>query len=112
MTTAILRAGAARVVVTPPLGVSLAGSYHDRRANGLHDDLYARALVIDDGATQVAIVSVDVIGVRSATTVAARHLIEHLCGIPGDNVLIAATHNHSGPLTREANAGGLAGETD
>jgi hypothetical protein len=112
MTTASLHAGAARLVVTPPLGVSLAGSYHDRRADALHDDLYARALVIDDGATQAAIVSVDVIGVRSATTAAARHLIEQRCGIPGDNVLIAATHNHSGPLTREANAGGLAGETD
>jgi hypothetical protein len=107
-----LRVGAARAVITPPLGVSLAGSYTDRRADGVRDDLYARAMVIDDGATQVAIVSVDVIGVRSATTAGARRLIEHGCGIPGDNVLIAATHNHSGPLTRELVASGLAGETD
>ena len=67
--------GAARMVVTPPLGVSLAGSYNDRRADGLHDDIYARAVVIDDGATQAAIVSVDVLGVSRATCVGARRLI-------------------------------------
>ena len=107
-----LRVGSARMVVTPPLGVSLAGSYTDRRADGVRDDLYARALVIDDGATQVAIVSVDILGVSAATTAGSRRLVEQRCGIPGDQVLIAATHNHSGPLTRELDAGGRAGDRD
>src|SRR6185437_12534984 len=107
-----LRVGSARMVVTPPLGVSLAGSYSDRRADGVRDDLYARALVIEDGATPVAIVSVDILGVSAATTAGSRRLVERLCGIPGDQVLIAATHNHSGPLTRELDAGGRAGERD
>jgi len=107
-----LRVGSGRMVVTPPLGVSLAGSYSDRRADGVRDDLYARALVIDDGATPVAIVSVDILGVSAATTAGSRRLVERLCGIPGDQVLIAATHNHSGPLTREVDAGGRAGERD
>lgn len=111
-TGAGLRVGAARAVITPPLGVSLAGSYTDRRAEGVRDDLYARALVIDGGQAAGAIVSVDVIGVRAATTAGARRLIEQRCGIPGDHILIAATHNHSGPLTRELVAGGLAGEPD
>lgn len=112
MTTDTLRVGAARTVVTPPLGVSLAGSYTDRRADNVRDDLFARAVVIDDGATPVAIVSVDLLGVSAVTTAGARRLIEQGCGIPGANVLIAATHNHSGPLTRELSAGGLAGEPD
>lgn len=107
-----LRVGAGRAVITPPLGVSLAGSYTDRRAIGLHDDLYARAFVIDDGAAQVAVVSCDLIGVRASTVAGARRAIEHACGIPAGHVLIAATHNHSGPLTRELSASGLAGETD
>lgn len=110
--TAELRVGAARMVVTPPLGVSLAGLYTDRRADGVRDDLYARAWVMDDGATQVAIVSVDILGVSAATTAGSRRLVEQHCGIPGDHVLIAATHNHSGPLTRELDAGGRAGERD
>ncbi len=107
-----LRAGAARMVITPPLGVSLAGSYTDRRAAGLHDDLYARAFVVDDGASRLAIVSCDLIGVRASTVAGARRLIEQRCGLPADHVLIAATHNHSGPLTRELSAGGLAGQPD
>ena len=109
---ATLLVGAARTVITPPLGVSLAGSYTDRRAVGLRDDLYARAFVVDDGASQIAIVSCDLIGVRAATVAGARRIIEQRCGVPGDHVLIAATHNHAGPLTRELLASGLAGETD
>jgi hypothetical protein len=107
-----LKVGAVRTVITPPLGVSLAGSYHDRRAVALHDDLYARAFVLDDGPTQIAIVSCDLIGVRASTVAAARRLIEQRCGVPADHVLIAATHNHSGPLTRELGAGGMVGEND
>jgi hypothetical protein len=100
------------MVVTPPLGVSLAGLYTDRRADGLRDELYARAWVIDDGAAPVAVVCVDILGVSAATTAGSRRLIEQACGIPGDHVMIAATHNHSGPLTREVDAGGRAGERD
>jgi neutral ceramidase len=106
------RVGAARTVITPPLGVSLAGSYTDRRANGVKHDLYARAFVIDGGGARVAIVCADLIGVRAATTSGVRRLVEQNCGIPGDHVMVAATHNHSGPLTRELAASGLAGETD
>ena len=107
-----LLVGAARTVITPPLGVSLAGSYTDRRAVGLRDDLYARAFVVDDSVSQVALVSCDLIGVRAATVAGARRIIEQRCGVPGDHVLIAATHNHAGPLTRDLLASGLAGETD
>lgn len=108
----VLKIGAARVVITPPLGVSVAGSYTDRRAVGLRDDLYARAFVVDDGLGQLAIVSCDLIGVRASTVAGARRIVEARCGVPGDHVLIAATHNHAGPLTRELAASGLAGEND
>ena len=107
-----LKVGAARVAITPPLGVSLAGSYTDRRAVGLRDDLYARAFVVDDGVSQIAVVSCDVIGVRAATVARVRRIVEERCGVPGEHVLVAATHNHSGPLTREKLASGLAGEND
>jgi hypothetical protein len=107
-----LRVGAARAAITPPLGVSLAGSYHDRRAVGLRDDLYARAFVVDGGGAQIAVVSCDVIGVRASTVAGARRIVAQRCGIPGDHVLVAATHNHSGPLTRELGASGLVGEND
>lgn len=108
----MLQVGAARSVITPPLGVSLAGSYRDRRATDVHDDLFARALVVDDGAAQIAIVSCDLIGLRASTVSAARRLVEQRCGFAAGHILIAATHNHSGPLTREPTAGPMYGETD
>ncbi len=110
--TSGLRVGAGRTVITPPLGVSLAGSYADRRATGLHDDLYARAFVVDDGSSQLAIVACDLIGIRASTVASARQLIEQSCGIPGDHVLVSPTHNHSGPLTRELVASGMYGDPD
>src|SRR5688572_14256481 len=87
-----LRAGAARTVITPPLGVSLAGTYADRRAVDVHEDLYARALVVEgaggvDGGSgpdpQIAVVCCDLIGLRAATVAGARGLIERTCGISG-----------------------------
>ena len=59
-----LLAGAAEVVITPPVGTCLEGyGARDGGIAGVHDDLHARALVVDDGTTQAAIVSCDLIGV-------------------------------------------------
>ena len=44
------RAGAAAVVITPPAGIPMAGYYSERGAQGIHDDLYAKAIVIEQGA--------------------------------------------------------------
>ena len=48
------RAGAATSNITPPLGISLNGGFADRKATHVHDELHARCLVLDDGATKVA----------------------------------------------------------
>ena len=50
---ATLKAGAAQTNVTPPLGAYLAGSLKARHATEVHDELHAKALVLDDGATQL-----------------------------------------------------------
>ena len=55
----IFRAGAATSNVTPWLGVSMPGGFTDRKATKIHDELYARCLVLDDGKTKLAIVVVD-----------------------------------------------------
>lgn len=64
----------------------------------VHDDLFAKALVIDDGSTRVALVSCDVAVLMGQTVAAAREVIQHLAGIPGENVMICATHTHDGPV--------------
>jgi neutral ceramidase len=91
-------AGTARVKLDPPVGIAMAG-YGRRagRSNGIHDDLAAQAIVLSDGTSNAAIVSVDVLalGIRICDAIAARIAAE--TDIPADAVMICATHTHSGP---------------
>lgn len=91
------RAGAAQVVITPPVGAPMAGYYHARGAEGTLDELYSKALVLDDGKTKVAFVTLDLISTTFALTREARAAVEQATGIPGANVMISATHAHTGP---------------
>lgn len=93
-----LQAGAAEVVITPPIGVELEG-YGARTApsTGVHDNLYAHALVLDDVATRVAIVSVDLIGVDRSMVERIRAGVAERAGIAPDHLMVSATHTHGGP---------------
>ena len=93
-----LRVGAAASVITPPAGTPMAGYYFERAAEGVHDDLFAKALVLDQGGTRVALVSLDLISTPMGLVEAARKEIERTTGIPGRNVMISATHAHTGPV--------------
>ena len=99
-----LSAGIATAVITPPVGTPMDG-YGARQgvSQDVHDELYARALVIDDDASAIAIVSCDLLGVDRRLVAQARDLATQATGIPGENILIAATHTHAGPagLCRE-----------
>jgi len=97
---ATLKAGAAQTNITPPLGMLLAGSLKARRATDVHDELHAKALVLDDGTTQLAIVICDVICIPRETCDAAKAKIAERLGMPGEHVLIAATHTHTGPAMK------------
>lgn len=93
-----LRAGAAIVNITPAPGIGLAGYYFERGADGTNDDLFAKALVLEAGGTKVALVTLDLISTTRSTVEAARREIEKVTGIPGPNVMISATHAHTGPV--------------
>lgn len=93
-----LKAGAAAVKITPSLTrpVYIAGYENNRVAESVHDDLWARALVLDDGKTRMAVVALDLIGVSNQRVSRLRQQIR---SVPPENVLIACTHVHSGPDT-------------
>jgi neutral ceramidase len=65
-------------------------------AEGILDHLYARAIVIDNGATSAALVSVDTAGIQDNTWSQAGKRIETELGIPAKNLFISPTHTHSG----------------
>ena len=96
------RAGNGRARITPPPGVRLAGYFHERIAKSVRDDLYARALVIENGGRGVALVSCDLIVMCEEVSAAAKEMIQRECGIPPESVLICATHTHTGPEVRPA----------
>lgn len=93
-----LTAGAATVDITPPKGCPMAGYYSVRGAEGTHDPLLAKALVLETDGVKVALVALDLITTRRETVEEARKLIEKQTGVPGKNVMIAATHSHTGPV--------------
>ena len=93
-----LRVGAAAVVITPPVGTPMAGYYFERAAEGVHDDLFAKAIVLDQDGTKAALVSLDLISTPFGLVEAARTEIERITGVPGKNVMISATHAHTGPV--------------
>ena len=93
-----MRAGIAKANITPPVGVDLTG-YVGRQgpSTKVHDELFATALVLDDGATRVGIVSVDIVGTDLAQDAALRESMSKATGIAPENLMIASTHTHSGP---------------
>jgi neutral ceramidase len=90
-----LLAGAATVTITPNLGVSICGAFQDRRAEHIHDDLFARCLVLDNGETKVALVVLDLIAARKEWLGEIKHQISGFTKIPMGHILISCTHTHS-----------------
>lgn len=95
--TSNLRAGVAKVDITPKETDGVLVTGHRRTVHGVRDPLRAGVLVLDDGDTKAAIVTLDTIGAWDDMVKLARQRIEELAGVPAANVMIAASHNHSGP---------------
>jgi neutral ceramidase len=93
-----LRAGAAQVVITPPVGAPMAGYFTNRAAVGTHDDLYAKAIVFQKNGVKVALVACDVVDLPREISEQARTMIQQKTGIAADHVMISATHSHTGPV--------------
>src|SRR5205823_3819250 len=93
-----LRIGSAAVVITPPLGTPLAGYYETRISDSVHDDLYAKAIIIECGGARAAMVSCDLISMPIIVAAEARKIIEQQTGLKPDQVIISATHAHTGPI--------------
>jgi neutral ceramidase len=103
-----IRAGAGKRLITPPVGGPLIGIPERDLANGsrgVHDQLHARALVLDNGFTVVALASVDLFAVTRDLTEEIAQNVGAKTGIPPDNVVLVASHTHSGPSASHTAAG-------
>ncbi len=92
-----LRAGVCKTEITPSETEGVVVTGHRRTVQGVRDPLRAGVLLLDNGETKAAIVTLDVIGAWDEMVKLAREKIAELTGVPAANIMVAASHNHSGP---------------
>lgn len=91
-----LLAGTARVNITPAIGFdNMADFLILKPAQGVASELQAKALVLDDGVTRIALVTADLLWFTGEIVAAVRQSVERLTGIPGTNVILNCSHTHA-----------------
>ena len=93
----MLKAGFARIDITPPLGMEVAGYYEKRIADGILDPLLATAVAFNDGEKTALVIAVDIIGITQMAATAIREMIADKLGIEPDAIFLTASHIHTGP---------------
>jgi neutral ceramidase len=97
-----LQAGVAVTDITPPIGYRMSGYFNERLSTGVLNPLHAKALVLRQGGARAAMVFCDIIGLSPDVSKRAREQAQQGTGIPAENILLAATHSHTGPLYHDA----------
>jgi len=97
-----MKAGVAKAVITPPVGVELWG--YSRRENeftatGVLDNLWVRVLVLDPSSkdTSIALINLDLGGIDGQWAKEVKQIIEKETFIPSKNIIFSVTHTHAGP---------------
>lgn len=101
-----VRAGVNRACITPPPGVELTGwgYYLERTWLDIHDDLNATSLVVENSATSLAIVSLDLMVISEEFTARVREKISSATELDPSAILVCCQHTHNAPAS-----GGLLG---
>ena len=95
-----LRVGAARIDITPAVDAALPMSGYGGRTQGfrgIHDNVYVRAIVLDDGTTQAALVAWESLFVPDVVWAETSKRIAAETGIRPENLLLSAVHDHGAP---------------
>ncbi len=86
----MLKGAMAELSITPLLGRMIPGQFIARWSKGVLDELYVKALVLDNGGRRITLISTDALGVHEETV----REIRRLSGLP--ELVVAATHTHTG----------------
>ena len=98
---ATMKAGAAVIKITPAEPVRMSGyAARTEPFKGVHDDLFANAVIFENGRSSACIITADVIGFSHDFVDEIRKRINASTGIPVESILVTAVHNHGGPRTR------------
>lgn len=96
-----LYAGVCETNITPPPGVWMSGyALRPTGAVGVHDELYARALVLDNGQRRLVLIATDLIAFDPDLVARLREGISAPLGVPPEAIMLHCTHSHAGPCVR------------
>src|SRR3954465_7456655 len=93
-----LKLGVATTDITPPVGWRMSGYFYERFSTNTHDDLQAKTIFFQKGDEKAALVVCDLIGISRDLSTRVRSEASRKAKIPVANVVVAATHTHTGPL--------------
>ena len=91
----MLKAGFAKIDVTPPLGSPVAGYFRQRLADGILDPIQLVALAANDGENTVMLIAADFLGMWDQTATEIRQLICEETGVPAEHIAIHCLHQHT-----------------
>jgi len=97
----VLKAGFAKIIITPPIGTSMTGFGHrDFDADGckgVHDDLYIRALFLEQGKEKILIMGFDLLFFSRDEADRFKGAIGRAVGLSPTQILLNTSHTHTGP---------------
>jgi hypothetical protein len=86
------------VNITPPIPFRMSGYFNERLSTGTKDPLHAKAVVFKQGDESAALAFCDLVGISGEVSTKARQMASEATGIPFENIVVAATHSHTGPM--------------
>jgi neutral ceramidase len=97
------QAGAAKVNITPKQFMWMSGyASRNKPAEGKLNDLYAKALILQDPAGNTSVlVTLDLVGIQRTLSVNVCEKLSKQFGFPRENIIISTSHTHSGPVVRD-----------
>ena len=96
-----MRAGYAKIEITPPLGSNLNGYYRERYADHIIEPLYVTAVAYGDGENVALTISLDISEILQCDTNEIRQKVSKCTGVPFEAVFLACIHTHTAPVISE-----------
>ena len=94
----MIKTGYGTADITPPVGAEMMGYYYKRYAKGAHDPLCAKALFLDDGKTEAALLAFDVSTLNESSYTPIAEVVAESGIVPLEHTLICAIQTHTGPV--------------
>ena len=91
----MIKAGFARVDVTPPLGTPIAGYFNVRKSDGVRDPIELNAIAFGNEQDAAILIACDFTGMTMARIIPLREKISAATGVAADRILITSLHQHT-----------------